>query len=58
VAASSFAAAWGTPETEVGETTYAVVSERELEVVDRVRGRDGTWRTSGRSALSRTLRPR
>jgi hypothetical protein len=34
------------------------VSDRELEVVDRVRGKDGAWRTFGRSTLSRTLPPR
>lgn len=58
VDASSLVAAWGTPETEVGETTYRVVSDGALEVVDRVRGKDGTWRTFGRSTLSRTLPPR
>ena len=55
---SSLVATWGTPETELGETTYRVVSDRALEVVDRVRGADGTWRTFGRSTLSRTLPPR
>ncbi len=58
VDASSLVAVWGTPETEVGETTYRLVSDRALEVVDRVRGKDGTWRTFGRSTLSRTLPPR
>lgn len=58
VEAASLVAAWGTPETEVGETTYRLVSDRALEVVDRVRGTDGTWRTFGRSTLSRTLPPR
>lgn len=58
VAAASLVAVWGTPETEVGETTYQLVSDRALEVVDRVRGKDGTWRTFGRSSLSRTLPPR
>lgn len=55
---ASLVAVWGTPETEVGETTYRLVSDRALEVVDRVRGKDGTWRTFGRSTLSRTLPPR
>lgn len=46
---------WGTPETELGETTYRLVSDRALEVVDRVRGKDSAWREFGRSTLSRTL---
>lgn len=58
VDAASLVAAWGTPETELGETTYRLVSDRALEVVDRVRGKDGTWRTFGQSTLSRTLPPR
>lgn len=44
-------ASWGTPETEVGETTYRFVSATRLEVVDRVRQRDGAWRTFGQSVL-------
>lgn len=56
--ATSLVASWGTPDTEVGETTYRLVSDRALEVVDRVRGKDGAWRTFGRSTLSRTLPPR
>lgn len=43
--------AWGTPETEMGETTYKLVSPTRLEVTDRVRQRDGTWRTFGQSVL-------
>ena len=58
VSAASLVATWGTPDTEVGETTYRLVSDRTLEVVDRVRGKDGTWQTFGRSTLSRTLPPR
>lgn len=53
--ASMLAATWGTPETEVGDTTYRLVSDREMSVVDRVRQKDGTWREFGRSTLSRTL---
>lgn len=44
-------AAWGTPETEMGETTYTLASPTRLEVTDRVRQRDGTWRTFGQSVL-------
>ena len=50
-------AAWGTPETEVGETTYRLESPTSVLVVDRVRRKDGTWREFGRSTLSRTLTP-
>lgn len=50
-------AAWGTPETEVGETTYRIESATRVLVVDRVRQKDGTWREFGRSTLSRTLPP-
>lgn len=50
-------AAWGTPETEVGETTYRLESPASVLVVDRVRRKDGTWREFGRSTLSRTLNP-
>ena len=50
-------AAWGTPDTEEGETTYRLTLPDRLDVVDRVKGKDGTWREFGRSTLSRTLRP-
>ena len=55
---TTLVSAWGTPETEVGETTYRLVSQHEMAVVDRVRQKDGTWREFGRSTLSRTLPPR
>lgn len=50
-------AAWGTPETEEGETTYRLESATRVLVVDRVRQKDRTWREFGRSTLSRTLPP-
>lgn len=53
VQAGSLVARWGTPETEVGETTYHVDAAGRLEVVDRVRGRDGQFREFGRSVLTR-----
>ncbi len=40
---------WGTPETEQGETTYRLLADGKMEVVDRVKGKDGTWRTFGQS---------
>jgi hypothetical protein len=46
-------ARWGTPEIEQGETTYRLTSPTQLEVVDRVLGKDGTWREFGRSTLRR-----
>jgi hypothetical protein len=49
-------AAWGTAETEVGETTYRLTAPDRTEVVDRVKSKDGTWREFGRCTLSRTLR--
>lgn len=50
---SALVAAWGTPETEQGETTYRRLSPDQLEVVDRVLGKNGTWREFGRSTLRR-----
>ena len=44
---------WGTPDTEQGETTYRRVSPDVIEVVDRVLGKNGTWREFGRSSLRR-----
>ena len=44
---------WGTPETEEGETTYRLISDSEMEIVDRVKSKDGTWREFGRSRLRR-----
>lgn len=47
------AAAWGTVDTELGETVYRILSDGRLEVVDRVKGKDGAWREFGRSNLTR-----
>jgi hypothetical protein len=44
---------WGTAETEEGETTYRLLSDSEMEIVDRVKSKDGTWREFGRSRLKR-----
>ena len=44
---------WGTPETEEGETTYRFTSDSRMEVVDRVKSKDGTWREFGRSIVTR-----
>lgn len=50
-------ATWGSAATEEGETTYTLVGDGQLEVVDRVKGRNGVWREFGRTRLSRTLPP-
>ncbi len=42
---------WGTPDTEQGETTYRLLPDGKMDVVDRVKGKDGTWRTFGQSGL-------
>lgn len=42
---------WGTADTEQGETTYRLMPDGKMEVVDRVKGKDGTWRTFGQSGL-------
>jgi hypothetical protein len=41
-------ARWGTADTELGETTYRLMPERSMEIVDRVQGKDGAWREFGR----------
>ena len=46
-------ATWGTPETEVGETTYRLTASASMEIIDRVRGKDGQWREFGRTLLQR-----
>lgn len=46
-------AKWGTPETEEGETTYRLTTDARLEIVDRVKSKDGTWREFGRSVVTR-----
>lgn len=50
-------ASWGTDATEQGETTYTLLADGHLEVVDRVKARTGAWREFGRTRLSRTLPP-
>jgi hypothetical protein len=42
---------WGTPDTEEGETTYRLLPDGKMEVIDRVKSKDGTWRTFGQSGL-------
>ena len=42
---------WGTLDTEEGETTYHLLPDGKMDVVDRVKGKDGTWRQFGQSGL-------
>ena len=44
---------WGTAATEEGETTYRFISDSRMEIVDRVKSKDGTWREFGRSVVTR-----
>lgn len=41
-------AAWGTADTERGETTYRLLPNGEMEILDRVLSRSGDWRPFGR----------
>ena len=47
---------WGTPDSEEGETTYRLLSDSEMEIVDRVKSKDGTWREFGRSKVRKINR--
>jgi hypothetical protein len=42
---------WGTLDTEEGETTYRLLADGRMEVTDRVKSKDGTWRVFGQSGL-------
>lgn len=44
-------AKWGTADTEEGETTYRLRTDGSMEVIDRVKSKDGTWRVFGQSGL-------
>lgn len=46
-------AKWGTPQTEEGETTYRLMSDTRMDIIDRVKSKDGTWREFGRSTVER-----
>lgn len=44
---------WGTPQTEEGETTYRLLSDTRMDIIDRVKSKDGTWREFGRSSVEK-----
>ena len=44
----------GTPESEEGETTYRLLSDTRMDIIDRVKSKDGTWREFGRSTVEKT----
>lgn len=45
---------WGSAETEEGRSTYQLMDETTMEVVDSVKLKDGTFREFGRAKLKRT----
>lgn len=46
-------ATWGTPETEVGETTYRLMPDGSMTIIDRVQSKDGQWRQFGEIVVRR-----
>lgn len=44
---------WGSPETEEGKSTYQLIDNSTMEVVDSVKQKDGTFREFGRVTLKR-----
>jgi hypothetical protein len=44
---------WGTPETEEGQTTYRLLPDGDMEIIDLVKSKDGTWREFGRSLVTK-----
>lgn len=47
---------WGSAETEQGKSTYQLIDETTMEVVDSVKQKDGTIREFGRAKLKRSHR--
>lgn len=50
---SAIVATWGTPETEVGETTYRLMPDGSMEIIDRIQSKDGQWRNFGRVVVKK-----
>lgn len=52
--ADTLTAFWGEPSKEEGKSTYRwLAADKQLEVVDAVRNKDGSWREFGRFVLKR-----
>ncbi|HJQ40295.1 MAG TPA: hypothetical protein VKB93_24385 [Thermoanaerobaculia bacterium] len=45
---------WGSADTESGRTTYRLVEDNLIEVIDFVRSKDGSWKEFARATLKRT----
>jgi len=50
---NTLVASWGSAETEEGKSTYQLIDETTMEVVDLVKQKDGTFREFGRAKLKR-----
>lgn len=50
---NTLVALWGSPESEQGKSTYQLIDETTMEVVDLVKQKDGTFREFGRAKLKR-----
>jgi hypothetical protein len=53
VEADALRSRWGSADTEEGETTYRLIGNDTMEVLDRVKGNDGSWRDFGRTLLTK-----
>jgi hypothetical protein len=50
---NTLVASWGSAETEQGKSTYQLIDEATMEVVDSVKQKDGTFREFGKARLKR-----
>jgi hypothetical protein len=44
---------WGTPDTKLGKTIYSFKDNDNVEVIDYIQSKDGSWREFNRNTLSR-----
>ena len=44
---------WGTPENTLGKTVYRLITPNEMELIDSIRKKDGTWQEFSRARLKR-----